>query len=114
LNVANSDRTLLPGISANVRFEVARADNALAVREAALRFAPDGTGEAAPRSRVFVTKDGRNPKEIALAPGVSDAAFTAVTPKDPSGLHVGDEVVIGLPPSREDTHQGPGITLGKR
>jgi HlyD family secretion protein len=114
LNVANSDRALLPGMSANVRFEVARADNTLAVREAALRFAPDGTSDAPPRSRVFVTKNGRHPTEVDVAPGVSDAAFTAVTTKDAGGLHVGEEVVIGLPPGREDTHQGPGITLGKR
>jgi HlyD family secretion protein len=114
LHVANSDRALLPGMSANVRFEVARADNTLAVREAALLFAPDGAPEAPPRSRVFVTKGGRHPTEADVAPGVSDAAFTAVTPKGTIALHVGDEVVIGLPPGREDTHKGPGITLGKR
>lgn len=114
LNVANSDRTLLPGMSADVRFEVARADNALAVREAALRFAPDGASEASPRSRVFITENGRHPKEVDVVPGVSDAAYTAVTAKIPNGLRVGEEVVIGLPPGREDTHQGPGITLGKR
>jgi HlyD family secretion protein len=114
LNVVNSDRALLPGMSANVRFEVARAENALAVREAALRFAPDGAAETAPRSRVFVTRNGKHPEEVNVAPGVSDAAFTAVTPKNPAALRVGDELAIGLPPGREDTHQGPGITLGKR
>jgi HlyD family secretion protein len=114
LNVANSDRTLLPGMSANVRFEVARSNDALAVREAALRFAPDGAPEAPARSRVFVTKGGRHPTPVDVAPGVSDAAFTAVTPKNPDAVHVGDEVVIGLPPGKESTHQGPGITLGKR
>ena len=40
LLVDNPDNLLLPGMSARVRMEVARAENALSVREAALRFAP--------------------------------------------------------------------------
>ncbi|HVW27428.1 MAG TPA: efflux RND transporter periplasmic adaptor subunit [Polyangiaceae bacterium] len=115
LSVANSDRALLPGMSADVRFEVARAEDALAVREAALRFAPENARDAPPRSRVFVTKGGKHPVPVNVVPGVSDAAFTAVTPRGSAALHVGDEVVIGLPPTDDETRRGgPGISLGKR
>jgi HlyD family secretion protein len=115
LSAANSDRSLLSGMSADVRFEVARAENALAVREAALRFAPESAREGPPRSRVFVTREGEHPVAVNVVPGVSDAAFTAVTPRDSASLRVGDEVVIGLPPTNDDSRRGgPGISLGKR
>jgi HlyD family secretion protein len=49
--VANPDRTLMPGMTANVRIQVDRQDGALRVPNAALRFRPAGesTGEPSPR-----------------------------------------------------------------
>lgn len=43
LNVDNSDLLLRPGMTANVRMEVARRDNVLVVQSAALRFRPPRT-----------------------------------------------------------------------
>lgn len=116
LKAQNSDRALLPGMTATVKLEVARAENALAVREAALRFSPDAANEASSRARVWRVdaKDGLVPVDITA--GVSDAAYTAVSPKDPQTLRAGDAVVIGLPPTSGSTsdRSGPGITLKKR
>jgi len=118
LSAANPDRALLPGMTATVRIEVARVDNALAVREAALRFAPAGAVEAPHRTRVFRLGPDQRLTAVAVDPGVSDAAYTAITPRDPGALKVGDAVVVGLVPEAEAQGTqgpgGPGITLGRR
>jgi len=114
LTTTNADRSLLPGMSADVKFEIARAENALAVREAALRFTPQNATEAPARSRVFAVQNEKHIVQVNVVPGVSDAAFTAVTPREPGALRVGENVVIGLLPRADDERSGPGITLGTR
>lgn len=116
LKATNPDRALLPGMTATVKLEVARAENALAVREAALRFSPETTTESPSRARVWRVdaKNGMVPVDVTA--GVSDAAYTAVSPKDPQTLRAGDAVVIGLPVASNSAsdRSGPGITLRKR
>jgi HlyD family secretion protein len=55
ITVPNPDRTLLPGMTANVRVQVDRRENALRVPNAALRFRPPAEGgdaaSGAPRGR---------------------------------------------------------------
>ena len=53
ITVPNPDRSLLPGMTANVRVQVDRREDALRVPNAALRFRPpaDGTEPAQPRTR---------------------------------------------------------------
>jgi HlyD family secretion protein len=114
LKAPNPDRSLLPGMTATAKLEVARAENALVVREAALRFAPDTKNEAPPRSRVWRVDADHGIVPVDVAAGVSDAAYTAVSPQDPRALRAGDAVVIGLPPTSSPEKSGPGITLRKR
>jgi HlyD family secretion protein len=111
LKAENPDRALLPGMTATVRLEVARGDNVLAVREAALRFAPDAANEAPGRSRVWRVGADHRIVPVDVEAGVSDAAYTAVSPRDPRALRVGDAVVIGLPPTGASERSGPGISL---
>lgn len=118
LRVKNPDQVLLPGMTANVTLEIAEAGEALAVREAALRFVPPEAGAAGetPRSRVWrVTADGSvEPVEVVV--GLSDGAYTAVTPAEGAELAVGEVVAVGYSGSGRDAKPrgGPGISLGSK
>lgn len=114
LNAPNSDRVLLPGMTATVRIEVARAENVLAVREPALRFMPDSEAEGTPRSRVFRISGGDRLVPVDVKPGISDAAYTEIQIPDKTVLHVGDLVVTGYVPREGEESEGPGIKLGNR
>lgn len=114
LNAPNSDRILLPGMTATVRIEVARSENTLAVREPALRFVPDSAMEAPPRSRVFRITDGNRLVPVDVKAGISDATYTEIQIPDKSALHVGDLVVVGYVPQGGEEPSGPGIKLGNR
>ncbi len=50
ISAANPDLSLLPGMTANVRIEVDRRDDALKLANAALRFRPAGAADATPAS----------------------------------------------------------------
>lgn len=112
LKVNNGDASLLPGMSATVRIEVARADNVVAVREAALRFVPSDAPDAEPRTRVWrMTNTGV--EEVSVTPGLSDGAFTELkTP--PETLTVGTPVAIGVGNAAKQKSGGAGIRLGNR
>lgn len=95
LTADNPDRVLLPGMTAQVRIKVAEVEDVLAVREASLRFTPQGAPEAPPRSRVW-RMNGTELEEIPVEIGISDGAFTEVRPVDAEGLQVDDLVAVGL------------------
>jgi HlyD family secretion protein len=76
LLVQNPDAVLLPGMSARVRLEVARAENVLSIHEAALRFTPVEAEPAEPRSRVWVRRDPDEVEAVAVTAGVSDGVHT--------------------------------------
>jgi HlyD family secretion protein len=113
LDVDNPDKVLLPGMTANVKIELARVENALAVREAALRFVPSDAPEAAPRSRVWHPVGSNDLEAVMVTAGVSDGAYTEVKAEG-SSLTEGDRVVVGLAVGAAANNNGPGISLGKK
>jgi HlyD family secretion protein len=112
LRAKNPDRTLLPGMTATVRIEVAEARDALAVREAALRFTPPDEEAGAPRSRLWQSPNGSRVEAIEIEPGLSDGAYTEVRPKPGNELTAGDFIAIGMAKGEGENGNGPGISLG--
>jgi HlyD family secretion protein len=130
INVPNRDLKLKPGMTANVSIEVARADDAVRVPNAALRFVPTEemlaampkaeppAGEAvAPRARP-AGQGGRRPADVArvwtlqegqLRPvrvrtGISDGVLTAILEGE---LQEGAAVVTGVTASTTATAAQP-------
>jgi HlyD family secretion protein len=112
LDVANPDHSLRPGMTSTVDIEEGRTENALTVREAALRFEPDGASPAFARTRVFRLQPSGSLRAIDVTPGLSDGAYTEVHPKDPGALVPGEPIVVGRFVGTERTPRGPGISLG--
>ncbi|MGZ4987137.1 MAG: efflux RND transporter periplasmic adaptor subunit, partial [Limisphaerales bacterium] len=114
IDVDNSDKVLLPYLTANVRFILSRETNALLVPNAALRFSPSSMAQSAPASghpnearaetaadgpkggknsqRTIWVKTGEAIRPVEVTTGISDGANTAVVA---DGLHEGDEVITG-------------------
>ncbi len=113
LLVDNPRGALLPGMSARVQLEVARATDVLAVHEAALRFDPEQAEPAAPRSRVWRLRGLNQLEPIAVEPGISDGAYTAVKTDPPGRLAAGDQLAIGLLHPELSTGK-PSVSLGKK
>jgi len=111
LATQNPEHLLLPGMTAQVRINVAQVDDVLAVREATLRFTPEGAGAAPARSRVWRVR-GEVLQEIPVEVGLSDGAFTEVQPSEPDGLDVDDPIAIGL--ALEDEGDAPLLSLRGR
>jgi HlyD family secretion protein len=117
LRVQNPDGLLLPGMTTNVTLEIAETNEAVAVREAALRFTPpDVESGAEPlRSRVWRLKGSRDLEPVEVAVGISDGAYTSVTPAAGAELAPGDLVAVGYTgSSARPSSKGPGISLGKK
>ncbi|MEY4576571.1 MAG: hypothetical protein RL701_1274 [Pseudomonadota bacterium] len=106
----NPDGALLPGMTATVRLEVARALNVLAVRDAALRFTPASAGPAAPRSRLFVQAGVGQVRVVSVKAGLSDGVYTAVEPVNE--LADGAFVAVGMLSGDRAVGNQPGISLG--
>jgi HlyD family secretion protein len=119
--VANPDRALVPGMTANVRIEVERREDALRVPNAALRFRLPGETEAAPApaaprrpeappagtpGRVYVLGAGGKPRPVTLVVGISDGTVSEVVQGD---LPPGREVVVGLVGAAPAAARGPRI-----
>jgi HlyD family secretion protein len=106
----NPEHLLLPGMTAQVRLKVAEVDNVLAVREATLRFTPDGAPAAPARSRVWRVR-GTELQEIEVEAGLSDGAMTQVRVTDPESLSVDDAIAIGLALEGESDVAAPSLSL---
>jgi HlyD family secretion protein len=114
LRVQNPEQLLLPGMTANVTLEIAQAEETLAVREAALRFSPDGADDHA-RSRVFRVNAEGGLDLVKVTAGLSDGAYTAVTPVEGATLEPGDPVAVGFVGAAPVAGaSGPGIRLGSK
>jgi HlyD family secretion protein len=111
IDVDNSDKVLLPYLTANVRFVLNRETNALLVPNSALRFTPSSNSQVASTAhlseahaestkptgqkksqRTIWIKSGDDIHPIEVTIGISDGANTAVTS---DALHEGDEVITG-------------------
>ncbi len=96
----NSSGRLLPYLTANLKFEVKRADGALSVPAGALRYTPEaaliapGADEKAlgARSKVWVDAGNGLVRPVPVKAGLSDGEWTQVLKGD---LAVGQEVVTG-------------------
>ncbi len=110
LDAKNDGGRLLPGMTATLRIAVARADKVLSVREAALRFNPDGS--STDRSRLWRIDASGKPESVQVTPGVTDGAYTEVSGAHGDTLAAGERIVVGraLPAGSDD--RGPGISLG--
>jgi HlyD family secretion protein len=114
LSAENPDGRLLPGMTAAVRIEVARVHDVLAVREAALRFTPEDAPEAPARSRVWLHRGVSQLTAVSVKPGLSDGAYTEVTPVAPAELNPGDRVAVGFLAGQSDKRAQPGVSLGAK
>jgi HlyD family secretion protein len=111
LLVENAGGVLLPGMSARVRMEVGRAENVLAVHDAALRFTPEAVEPADARSRVFRRSGPSDLAEVKVETGISDGVYTQVEVEEGTTLAVGDELAVGL--AQTDARAGkPSLSLG--
>jgi HlyD family secretion protein len=113
LLVPNPERRLLPGMTATVRIDVARVDGALTVREAALRFNPEGSA-GAPRTRIWRLRGRGHLEAVPVVPGISDGAYTEVRAQPGADLRAGDPIVIGVVAPRELETPTRGVSLGNR
>ena len=113
LATENLEHLLLPGMTAQVRIKVAHVDDVLAVREATLRFTPEGAPPAPPRSRVWRVR-GEALEEILVEVGLSDGAITEVRPSEPESLDVDDPIAIGLALEGEGDPDAPLLSLKGR
>ncbi|MEM7675042.1 MAG: efflux RND transporter periplasmic adaptor subunit [Myxococcota bacterium] len=110
LTAPNEAGRLLPGMSASVRFEVARTADVLAVRDAALRFRPVDAQPGPPRSRVFkVSADGLV-EEIKVEAGISDGVWVEVKPQTAGALQPGDNLAVGYLGGASGST--PGLKIG--
>lgn len=110
LDVENADHALLPGMTAQVRIKVAQVDDVLAVREATLRFTPEGAPDAPARSRVWRIR-GTELEEILVEAGLSDGAVTEVRPVDADSLRVDDPIAIGHALDGDSGTAAPSLSL---
>jgi HlyD family secretion protein len=117
----NPDGLLMPGMTANTVFEIARsAGDALRVPVAATRYKPSpalveghpkatrAKGEKTPGlGKVHVVGPGGLLRTIAVRLGVSNGSVVAVEPVERGSLAEGDEVVVGVAVKLEDVGPNP-------
>jgi len=120
IDIDNSDKILLPYLTATVHFQLNKETNALIVPNSALRWSPSSIAQIAPNARpaslndppadppgasqpkkegsqkssrkTLWLKDGEFVRSIEATTGISDGVHTVVSA---DGLREGDEVVTG-------------------
>ena len=104
ISAANPELKLKPGLTANVTIYTLDRQNVCAVPSKALRFAPDpglisklglsisGVPAGAAASGAVWVLDGQTLRPTAVSTGASDGDMTEIL----SGLHEGEQVVLGL------------------
>ncbi|MEJ2699088.1 MAG: efflux RND transporter periplasmic adaptor subunit [Desulfuromonadales bacterium] len=113
----NDKGLLLPGMTATVDFVVARAENALLVPNAALRFEPQDAkklrqpikagAEDGDTGHLYTLGERGRLRPVKVAKGPTDGVSTVVTGSD---IREGLEVVTGLKPQdQQTTRKGRGF-----
>jgi HlyD family secretion protein len=109
VDVANPDRKLKPGMTANLDIVHADRKDVLRVPNAALRFhaPPDMAGKsplsAPPGRRVVWVMRAGTPVALVITPGVSDGTVTEVLAGD---LAPGDELIVEATPTHPASSVG--------
>ena len=142
VNTENSDKTLLPYLTANVRFLVRKETDALIAPNIALRWQPSSMTQVAPEMRssalvaelravpadlnepskpgkthkeqlnVLWVRDGEFVRPVEVKIGITDGANTAITA---DSLHEGQEVVTGeLVEAAQATTRNPFLPVFRR
>jgi HlyD family secretion protein len=133
INIDNSDKVLLPYLTASLRFVLSCETNSLLVPNAALRWSPSSLAEVAPEFRQSVLADppgdppatnstaqrvasdkpsrrtlwvkaGDFVRPVDISAGISDGANTVVSGE---GLHEGDEAITGEIVAAKDDVKNP-------
>lgn len=128
----NAESKLLPGMTAEMTFHVARRESALRVPNTAVRYQPpddlmepgaqeeireqsegpgkDGAAHEGPKkgekrmAHVWVTAEGGRLRPVRFRPGLTDSKYTEVVEGE---IKEGQEVVIGLMESQAPGRSGP-------
>jgi HlyD family secretion protein len=111
--VDNPQLKLKPGMTATVRIQTDRREDALRAPNAALRFAPGGlagAGGSARLDRLWVLKDGK-PSPVSVKTGLEDDAYTEITAA--GGLKAGDAVITEQAGGRPQRGSGGGRAGGQ-
>src|SRR5215469_1741508 len=123
IGVSNPDLKLKPGMTANVSIIVARKDNVLQIKNAALRYRPTeaapaetsskspapgagrgaGRREQRPSERTVYVLSGSRPTPVQIKTGISDGVVTEVV----EGLKDGDRVVTAEVASKSQPASTP-------
>jgi HlyD family secretion protein len=123
IGVSNPDLKLKPGMTANVSIIIARKDNVLQIKNAALRYRPaeapaaemgsrsraqaGGRGmarhEQSTSERTVYVLSGSHPKPVQIKTGISDGVATEVV----EGLKEGDRVVTAEMASKAQSASTP-------
>jgi HlyD family secretion protein len=125
ISTDNSSLALLPYLTANVVFEVARKDKVLAVPNAALRWSPrevpaeaasaGGERRGSKEPTVWVVDAGK-PRPVAVHTGLTDGSFTEVEGQElaeGTPVIVGDAVAAGGAPAQGASPFTPQLTRGR-
>jgi len=116
VGVDNAELKLKPGMTTNVRFEVAHKANALKVLNAALRFKPTTAEPAAKTSgpggrHIYVLKDGK-PVAVAVTLGISNDKETEIIA---DGLDENSPVILESLGTKKQASTSPlGMSGGMR
>jgi len=100
----NPEEKLFPGMTANIGVEVDRAENALLVPVAALRFAPTNITAELKGPKIWLLNDRGQPEDVKIKPGISDGVHTAVRADQEIE---GRDVVIGFQSNGQTNAGGP-------
>jgi len=102
----NSDGTLLPYLTANVKFILDERENALMLPNAAFRFVPEGIAAPAPEpgKKTVWIKEGNNIRPISLVTGLNDGTNTEI---QANSLPEGAEVITGAKKVTKSEAAGP-------
>ena len=104
----NPERLLLPGLTAMVRVEIQRIEDAIKVPNAALRFRPlEASADVDTESSVWILGKDGSPQRVPVQLGISGSNSTQLV----SGLSEGQRVVVGAVPGGAD-EAGFGVRIG--